>query len=91
MSRVGISKLLTKDIYLGLPIMVGKTKRKEFQSIKDRLWKRHKGWHNEYLSGASKATLIQSIVQAVPLYALSYFKFPKSFVNELNMIIEKFW
>ena len=25
------------------------------------------------------------------MYAMSCFKFPKSFVNELNMIISKFW
>ena len=40
MANLGISKMLTKDKYLGLPIMVGKAKRKEFQLMKDRLWKR---------------------------------------------------
>ena len=64
---------------------------KEFQLIKDRLWKKLKGWQSILLSGAGKVALIQYVAQAVPLYAMSYFKFPKSFVNELNMIIAKFW
>ena len=53
--------MLIKDRYLGLLIMVGKAKRKEFQSIKDRLWKRLKGWQGKLLFGAGKVTLIQSV------------------------------
>ena len=91
MANLGISKMLAKEKYLGLPIMVGKAKKREFQIIKDRLWKRLRGWQGKLLSSAGKATLIQSVAQAVPLYAMSCFKFPKSFVNDLNVIIAKFW
>ena len=31
------------------------------------------------------------VAQAIPIYAMCCFKFPKSFVNDLNMIISKFW
>ena len=30
MATLGISKMLTKDRYLGLPIMVGRAKKREF-------------------------------------------------------------
>ena len=91
MAILGISKMLTKDRYLGLPIMVGRAKKRKFQSIKDRMWKRLRGWQGKLLSAAGKATLIKAVVQAIPLYAMSCFKFPKSFVHDLNMIIARFW
>ena len=49
------------------------------------------GWQGKLVSSAGKATLIQLVAQAVPLYAMSCLKFPKTFVNDLNIIIAKFW
>ena len=71
--------------------MVGRTKRKEFQFLKDRLWQRLNGWSNKLLSCAGKATLIQAVALVIPIYALSCFKFPRGFVQNLNMMIARFW
>lgn len=35
--------------------------------------------------------LIQSVVQAISFYIMSYFHLPKGFVHELNMLISGFW
>ena len=91
MNHQGISKILFKDKYLGLPIMVGRAKKKEFQALKERLWHRMQGWQSKLLSLASKAVLIQAVAQAIPLYSISCFKFPKYFVHDLNIILAKFW
>ena len=91
MVTLGISKVLARDRYLGLPIMVGRVKKREFQAIKDRMWKRLRGWQSKLLSIARKAILIQAVVQAIPLYVMSCFKLPKSFVHDFNMIIARFW
>ena len=91
MATLGISKVLAKDRYFGLPIMVGRAKKREFQAIKDRIWKRLKGWQSKLLSVAGKAVLIQTMVQAIPVYVMSCVKLPKGFVQDLNMIIARFW
>ncbi|KAK4381552.1 putative mitochondrial protein [Sesamum angolense] len=42
------------DLYLGLPSVVGKTRRSVFQSIRDRVWNRINGWNERNLSQAGK-------------------------------------
>ncbi|OMO96399.1 reverse transcriptase [Corchorus capsularis] len=91
MHHLGIQKVLDRDRYLGLPIMIGRSKSVEFHLIKDRLWKQLRSWSGKLLSIAGKAVMIQSIAQAIPTYLRSCFRFPKTFLYELNMLIAKFW
>jgi hypothetical protein len=47
------------DKYLGLPAMVGKSRIREFQAIKDRVSVRNiNDWENKFLSLARKETLL---------------------------------
>ncbi|OMP02012.1 reverse transcriptase [Corchorus capsularis] len=38
-----------------------------------------------------KTVMIQVVAQAIPVYLMSVFLFPKSFVQELNAMIARFW
>lgn len=48
-------------------------------------------WNNKLLSQAGKAILLQSIAQAQPIFAMSCFKLPSTFLDELNAMIARFW
>ncbi|OMO70912.1 reverse transcriptase [Corchorus capsularis] len=91
MSHLGVQRILERDKYLGLPIMIGKSKSREFLYIKDRLQQCVQRWNNRLFSIAGKAIMIQSIAQAIPVYLMSVFRFPRSFIHELNMVIANFW
>ncbi|OMO64639.1 reverse transcriptase [Corchorus capsularis] len=91
MRRLGVSRVLERDKYLGLPIMIGKNKKQELNFIKERLLQRVASWRNKLFSIVGKAIMIHSIAQSIPVYLMSVFRFPKSFIHELNMIIAKFW
>ncbi|OMO52067.1 reverse transcriptase [Corchorus capsularis] len=91
MRRLGVSRVLERDKYLGLPIMVGKNKKRELNFIKERLLHRVNSWCSKLFSIAGKAVMIQSIAQSVHIYLMSVFRFPKSFIHDLNMILAKFW
>ena len=43
------------------------------------------------LSRSGKATLIKSVVQAIPSYAMMAFKLPKKFNDGLDSFAHKFW
>lgn len=77
--------------YLGLPILVGKAKNRSFQSIKDRVWKRVKGWKEKMLSFGGKEILIKVVAQAIPRYLMSCFKIPKSLCTKPENIMGIFW
>ena len=77
--------------YLGLPPVVGRAKRRAFNEIKDRVWHRLQGWKEKLLSQAGREVLIKEVIQAIPTYAMSYFKFPAGFCNDLCSMANRFW
>ena len=91
MNILNIHRLLEKEHYLGLPLMFGRSKRKEFKAIKDRLIAQTQGWGSKFLSRAGKAVLIQAVAQTIPLYVMNCFKLPKSFLHEMDILVARYW
>ncbi|KAL0458885.1 UNVERIFIED_CONTAM: hypothetical protein Slati_0515700 [Sesamum latifolium] len=79
------------EVYLGLPDAAFRSKRALFASLKDRIWKRIHGRHEKTLSLAGKATLIQLVVQAIPSYAMSCFRLPKTLLKEFQSLSADFF
>ncbi|OMP11686.1 reverse transcriptase [Corchorus capsularis] len=50
MQRLEVGRILENDKYLGLPIMIGRSRRRELHFIKDRLWSRVRSWNGKLLS-----------------------------------------
>ena len=65
MDILNIHRILENENYLGLRLMFGRSKVKEFKAIRDRLGSRIQGWGRSLLSGAGKAILIQATAQAM--------------------------
>jgi hypothetical protein len=77
--------------YLGLPVSIGKSRKKAFQDIKRKVWLRIQGWQEKLLSKAGKEILVKVVAQAIPTYAMSYFDLTKRLCNELNSTIGQWW
>ncbi|KAL0456837.1 UNVERIFIED_CONTAM: putative mitochondrial protein [Sesamum latifolium] len=56
-----------------------------------RLENKHEGWHERTLSQAGKALLIQSVIQAIPSYAMSCFLLPKTLLKEIQSLAADFF
>ncbi|GAU48097.1 hypothetical protein TSUD_238360 [Trifolium subterraneum] len=56
---LGVQLVLCTGIYLGLPSMVGRSKKAIFSYIKDRIWKRINSWRGRALSKADKEIMIK--------------------------------
>ncbi|KAL0451954.1 UNVERIFIED_CONTAM: hypothetical protein Slati_1173500 [Sesamum latifolium] len=80
----------THEVYLGLSAMAFHSKRALFAALKDRIWRRIQGWHEKYLSQAGKAVLIP-VVQAIPSYAMSCFRLPKTLLREFQALAADFF
>ena len=88
---LGVTRVDVQDRYLGLPIVLGRNRSSKFSYIKDRLWKKLKGWKEKLLSAAGKEILIKVVGQSLPIYSMSCFILPKSFCEELHHILCRFW
>jgi hypothetical protein len=63
--------------YLGVPLHFKKLKREDLQPVVDKLLKRCAGWRGKLLAYSSRLTLIKSYLASIPVYLLSFIKFPK--------------
>lgn len=89
---LGISSVMKGEKYLGLPMILGSSKRDFFGGIKERIGKRIAGWKERFLSKAGRETLIKSIAQAIPTFAMSCFSFPKTLLKDIrSMVANFFW
>ena len=71
--------------------MVGRDKKKSFSIIKERIWKKLKGWKEKLLSQAGREILIKAIIQAISTYTMSCFKLLKCLIKDIETLIRKFW
>ena len=76
---------------MGLPSLVGRNKKNSFKEIKEKLAKKLAGWKEKLLSKAGKEILIKAVTQAIPTYAMSYFKIPDSLCDEMTSLMRNFW
>jgi hypothetical protein len=63
--------------YLGIPLHHDRLRREYLQPLIENILKRITGWRGKLLSSAAKRILIQACLASIPIYLLSFFKFPK--------------
>ncbi|KAK3212205.1 hypothetical protein Dsin_016911 [Dipteronia sinensis] len=88
---LGIPAGAKQDQYLGLHSMMGKNKRVLFNAIKERVWKKLRGWKDSFFSFGGKEMLIKAVAQAIPSYAMSIFQLPVGLCKDLSAVFSKFW
>lgn len=71
---LGFKESKADSIYLGNAFVFWRNKSKEFGRLKERVQSKLEGWRSQTLSKFGKATLIKSVVQAIPAYTMSTFK-----------------
>lgn len=59
--------------------------------IVERVKLRAQSWKHKLLSMAGKEILIKAILQALPTYVMSIFKIPTDIINQVEVIIRRFW
>jgi hypothetical protein len=88
---LNISSATFEEKYLGLPTPNGRMKDGCSQPIMSRFSKRLTNWDERFMSHAAKDTLIKSVAQALPAYAIGVFKMSCGFCEQYERIIRDFW
>nr|XP_027083758.1 uncharacterized protein LOC113706065 [Coffea arabica] len=84
-------KQVDQSRHLGLPMVIGKSKRQVFNYIKVRVLEKLKDWKEKLLSQAGKEVLLKSIIVAMPAYAMNCCRLPKSLCQEMCREMARFW
>lgn len=77
--------------YLGLPSLIGRTKKIVFRYLKDKVFHCIQGWCSKLLSRAGKAVMIRNVAQTIPSYTMSCFLFPKILCHENERMMNASW
>ncbi|XP_057425675.1 uncharacterized protein LOC130719041 [Lotus japonicus] len=88
---LGVKAVESYDKYLGLPTIIGKSKNQIFRFVKERVWKKLKGWKERTLSRVGREVLIKAVAQAIPSYVMSCFILPNGLCNEIEGMISRFY
>ncbi|KAL8493788.1 hypothetical protein ACS0TY_024815 [Phlomoides rotata] len=88
---LGVHGGLNTGHYLGLPSLVEQNKREILSYIKERMWRWLQGWKGRKLSKAGKEIMIKATAQAIPTYCMSTFLLPSTLLDELHVMLNKFW
>ena len=75
-SILGVRGTIYHGQYLGIPSLLGRSKRKAFDYRKDHVWKKVNNWSTKKQSNAGKEILIKTVAQALPNYVMSVLLLP---------------
>ena len=70
--------------YLGVPLHNKKLSGADWGFVIDKVHKKLQSWKGNFLSIGGRVTLINSVLSAVPLYALSLYRLPKKIKQQLD-------
>ncbi|KAK8335227.1 hypothetical protein V6Z11_A09G040100 [Gossypium hirsutum] len=88
---LGMTVVENLNSYLGLPIPIGKKKKKAFNVINNILSCRITSWTKRLLSFGGKEVFIKAVLQSIPTYALSIFLAPKRVIEDIQAKLSKMW
>lgn len=76
--------------YLGLLVILGRTRLVHLQFILDRIKARLAGWKGRMLSIAGRRVLVRSVLTAIPTFALFVIRAPKKLFKDVDIVRRRF-
>jgi hypothetical protein len=71
--------------YLRVPLHFSKLRKEDVEPIFDKIIKRIAGWMGKLLSYKGRLILLQTCIASIPMYLLSFLKFPNGLLVQSNL------
>lgn len=88
---LGVHGDISTGNYLGLPSLIGRSKKRVFGFLKEKVCKRIDSWKSMPISRAVKSVLIKNVVQSISSYCMMCFLIPKTLVQEIERYFNAYW
>ena len=89
-THLGVKGMDKHSKYLGLPTIIGRSKKDIFLILKDRVSKKLQGWKEKFLSRPGKEVLLKAVIQAIPTYMMSIFRLLNSLISDIHSMMARF-
>lgn len=87
---LGFSVTANLGRYLGMPLLHSQVSKNIYQGIVDIVERWLSGWNASHLSLVGRITLAQSVIQAVPIYAMQTTSLPMCVKAKIDQACKKF-
>jgi hypothetical protein len=78
--------------YLGVPLHFSKLRREDLRPVLDKIFNKGiAGWRGKLLSYRGRLILLQACIASIPMYLLSFIKFPKWVITAINSQMAHFF
>nr|XP_027088506.1 uncharacterized protein LOC113709853 [Coffea arabica] len=77
--------------YLGLPMVITRTKNQVFGFIRENIRRKLQCWKNKLLSSAGREVMLKAVSMAMPTYAMSCFKLPRKLCKDITASMANYW
>jgi hypothetical protein len=84
--KVGVIPL----IYLGLPIGANLRRHSTWEPVITKVKNRFSKWRGKNLSMGGRVLLLRSVLSAIPVFYLSFFRAPSGIVSKLESLFKQF-
>jgi hypothetical protein len=86
-----IQNVSFEEKYLGLHVTQGRMKDGNFQPVKEKPKKLFSDYAEKYSSSGAKDVIIKSVVQDIPKYPMSVFRFSERLCEDFMKMRTDFW
>lgn len=86
--RIKIGQLPRK--FLGMPLFFGVGKAKIWKGLLDGCKAKMEGWKSTWLSLVGRLLMLKTVVSAIPIFPMAYFKLPGMVIKNMQQKMRKF-
>ncbi|XP_026400419.1 uncharacterized protein LOC113296326 [Papaver somniferum] len=77
--------------YLGIPLLMHRSRQKNCQGILDNMNSRLRGWHSKLIPQEGKTTHLNSVLSTMGMYQMQVFKLHDTTISHMNRIQRQYW
>lgn len=77
-------------MYLGLPVGANPKKLSTWEPVLERISAKFSSWRNRYISLGGRIVLLNSVLNSIPIFYLSYLKMPVRVIKKVEGIQRRF-
>lgn len=85
-----MSEMLDTDKYLGITLLLGRNKTKDFKPIMHSFGSRLKTWKGKTMNHSARSIMVKHVLNVFPSHQMGSFRFPEIMISQMNTIQRQF-
>ncbi|XP_026458732.1 uncharacterized protein LOC113359284 [Papaver somniferum] len=90
-SILGMKVVGLGDKYLGIPLLLHRSRHQNCQGITDNMYNKLQGWQSKIVNQTGRTTQVNSVLSTMGMYQMHVFKLPETTIQQMDRIQRNYW